>query len=156
MPGYEEWVWRRYERTRGPAGAGTFLSWVGSTDVDGNTWNNTDRCLDVQGIPGGDGTVRTYTCNGTTAQQWRWDGTTVRTALDRQCLTATDTGNPRVEYCTGAANQDWAFTSLGQLSSGGRCLQQDDWLENDPKFALAICTPHAEQRWDQNGTRPPQ
>jgi LmbE family N-acetylglucosaminyl deacetylase len=155
MPSYEHWVGRKYERTRGPAGAGTFLSWVGSTDVDGTTWNNTDRCLDVQVVPGGVGAVRTYACNGTTAQQWHWDGTTVRTALDNHCLTATDTGNPRAEECTGAANQDWAFTSLGQLSSGGRCLQQDDWLENDPKLSLAACTPHAEQRWDQNGTRTP-
>lgn len=152
MPGYEDETWRKYERTRGLAQAGTLLSWTGSTNGDGTTWNKTDRCMDVQDGLNGDGTVRTYACNGTTAQQWRWNGTTLRTALDGRCLTATDTGNPKTEECTGKANQDWSFTPLGQLSTGGRCLQQDDRLHADPKLALAPCTPYAEQRWDQHGT----
>ncbi|MFI9235571.1 ricin-type beta-trefoil lectin domain protein [Streptomyces sp. NPDC053079] len=146
---YEDWVWKKYERTRGPAQAGAFLSWVGSTDVDGTTWDKADRCMDVQGGLSGDGTVWTYACNGTPAQQWRWDGTALKTVMDGRCLTATDTGNPRVEACTGATNQVWTFTPLGQLSSGGRCLQQDDWLELAPQFAMATCTVFAEQRWDQ-------
>jgi hypothetical protein len=95
---------------------------------------NSGKCLIPYGSSLNDGAnVVQWECNGTSAQNWYWDGTRIRNFQSDRCLTvyggSTSNGAEMTQWrCNGSAAQDWSRatgTAGGSLlvnGGSGLCL----------------------------------
>jgi beta-glucosidase len=112
-------------------------------------------CLDVQAANNANGTpVQTYTCNGSTAQQWTLGSDGSVQALGK-CLDVTAGGTAngtkvQVYDCNGSGAQVWQHRSDGSFlnPSSGRCLDVPG-LNTTPGIQVTIydCNGGANQKW---------
>ena len=112
------------------------------------------KCVDVAGSATADGTrVQVYTCNGTGAQTWTVNGSTLR-ALGK-CLDVSGGGTAdgtRVQLwtCNGSGAQNWAASSDGTLRNpqSGKCLTPTGGSTADgTQLVISTCNSAATQRW---------
>jgi glucose/arabinose dehydrogenase/PKD repeat protein len=152
-----------------PAGTTTlYLMFTGSGtgalyDVDSFTFGGSGgtgpitgsgKCVDVAGSATADGTnIQVYTCNGTGAQTWTRNGSTLR-ALGK-CMDVSGGGtadNTRVQLwtCNGTGAQNWAPQANGTLQNpqSGRCLAPLGGSTADgTQLVILTCSSATNQRW---------
>jgi len=118
-----------------------------------STWNN--KCVDVPGANFVDrAPVQMYTCNNTGAQQWTFDGNTVR-SQNNKCLDVDGgaTGNGAVVQlytCNGSGAQQFTLNSAGDLVNlaANRCVDIRDSNAGDgARLQLWDCGGSANQKW---------
>ncbi|MFJ8602615.1 ricin-type beta-trefoil lectin domain protein [Streptomyces shenzhenensis] len=129
-----------------------------------------DKCLDLKsGEPAAAQPVQLYSCNGSSAQNWRFTPTPKQSDSDRGVLTAFDdwcvqpTANTAgsalgVQKCDGTAVQELKRNASGQLThiASDLCLAvKDAGSADSTAVVLASCdATKSEQRWSaQNDTR---
>jgi len=112
------------------------------------------KCLDVRGSGTADGTqIQLYTCNGSGAQSWTRNGSTLR-ALGK-CLDVSGSGTAdgtkiQLWTCNGTGAQNWSAGANSSLvnANSGKCL---DVSGNNSADSTAVhlwtCTGAANQRW---------
>ncbi|MFD5549657.1 ricin-type beta-trefoil lectin domain protein [Streptomyces goshikiensis] len=114
----------------------------------------TGKCIDVDGANSADGTaIQLWTCNQTTAQQWRLTAETVR-ALDK-CLT-NDAGKLKLATCNGSPTQKFAFRP-GDKSlynpAANQCVDLPGGNDtNGTDLQLRPCSPGTSQEWSNSDT----
>ncbi len=142
-----DWVrvssWTDGGTTPPPAGTGQALR---------STFSN--RCID---IPGGDpvdgARLQMYDCNGTAAQQWAFQGQTLRSM--GKCMDpaggALTNGTPiQLVPCSDNPVQRFTLSDAGDLVnvSAGKCVDVDAWNSaNGARLVLWDCTGGANQKW---------
>jgi Ricin-type beta-trefoil lectin domain len=112
------------------------------------------RCLDVAGSRSANGTaVQLYWCNGTSAQDWTFDGGTVR-ALGK-CLDVPNSSTSngvlvQLWDCNGTGAQQWEYSERGTLRNphSSKCLDVPGWRNADgSRPMLWDCTAFTNQQW---------
>ncbi|WP_307872885.1 beta-1,3-glucanase family protein [Paractinoplanes ovalisporus] len=115
-------------------------------------WNG--KCLDV---PSGNfvdsAPIQMWNCNGSAAQKWTFNGTTLQAG--GKCLDvaagATGNGAPIQLYtCNGTGAQQFTLSAAGDLvnNASNRCVDIKDWNGNDgARLQLWDCAGSANQKW---------
>jgi hypothetical protein len=112
------------------------------------------KCLDVRGGSTADGTqIQLYTCNGTAAQTWTRNGSTLR-ALGK-CLDVSGSGTAngtkiQLWTCNGTGAQSWSAGANSSLvnANSGKCLDVSGNNSADSTVVhLWTCNGAANQRW---------
>ncbi|MDR7274755.1 glycoside hydrolase family protein [Catenuloplanes atrovinosus] len=105
------------------------------------------RCVDVAGANPADGTaVRLWDCNGTAAQQWSFEGRTVRAlgkCLDVAGASQADGAPVQLYTCNGTGAQAWAVRGTEVVNAGsGKCLDA-----GGTRLRIWACTGDPAQVW---------
>jgi hypothetical protein len=112
------------------------------------------KCVDVNQNNSADGTaIQLWDCNGTTAQQWTRQGSTIR-ALGK-CLDVQSSGTAngtliQLWTCNGSGAQNWTSQSDGALRNpqSNRCLDAPGGnTANGTRLIIWDCHGGANQRW---------
>ena len=112
------------------------------------------KCLDVNGGASADGTkIQLWTCNGSAAQNWTVQGSTLR-ALGK-CLDVAGGGTAngtkaQLYTCNGTGAQSWAAQPDGTLKNpqSNRCLDVSEVKSTDgQQIHLWDCLGAANQKW---------
>jgi len=96
------------------------------------TVGNTGPCLEVRGANISTGIVQAFTCNGTFAQQWNFEGSVIQglgsTSSGAKCLDVLANGTANgtrvdITSCNGTTAQSWTYSG-GRLigTHSGKCL----------------------------------
>lgn len=116
------------------------------------------KCLDdAQGTTADASRIQIWDCNGSDAQKWSSDGSTLRLGgRDGKCVEAdaksTRNGTPvQLGKCDGGENQRWVPRSDGTLwnAGSGRCLDVPGGNSGNGAVQLALwdCNAGENQRW---------
>lgn len=112
------------------------------------------KCVDVAGANPADGTpVQLYTCNATGAQNWSWQGSTLRALGKCLDVTAAGTANGtpvQLYTCNNTAAQAWTAGANGSLvnAGSGKCLDATGNSSADgTRLQIWSCGGSANQSW---------
>ena len=135
-----------------PVSAGQAISTFGPiTGLSGT-------CVDIAGGNTADSTpVQTWSCNGSSAQQWAVQAVGVAgpvkdvsgKCLDAQYGSSADGTLIQLYTCNGTVAQQWTLTSAGELKGpGGKCLDiPNSYPADGTQLILWTCHGGANQRW---------
>jgi chitinase len=112
------------------------------------------KCVDVNAANSANGTqVQLYTCNGTTAQQWKSTGGTYQSlgkCLDVNAAGTANGSKVQIYDCNGTAAQQWTHSSSNQLvnTGSGKCLDATGPSSADgTPLQIWTCTGATNQVW---------
>jgi len=118
-----------------------------------SNWNN--KCVDVPNSNFVDrAPLQMWTCNGTSAQKWTFDGTALR-SQNNKCMDVDGgaTGNGAVVQlytCNGTGAQQFTLNAAGDLINlqANRCVDIKDWNGADgARLQLWDCAGTLNQKW---------
>ncbi|HYO56018.1 ricin-type beta-trefoil lectin domain protein [Archangium sp.] len=113
------------------------------------------KCIDVPNSNFSDGVqVQMWTCNGTNAQKFTWDGS--RLLIGGKCLDvagASTANGTRIQIanCNGNRAQDFVLSSAGDLVSylANKCVDIEGYNANDgARLSIYDCHGGSNQKWD--------
>jgi hypothetical protein len=112
------------------------------------------KCLDVNGGAAADGTkIQLWTCNGSAAQNWTVQGSTLRAVgkcLDVAGGALINGTKVQLYTCNGSAAQNWAAQPDGTLKNpqSNRCLDVSEVKSTDgQQIHIWDCLGAANQKW---------
>ncbi|GAB7046353.1 glycoside hydrolase family protein [Catenuloplanes indicus] len=111
------------------------------------------RCVDVAGANRADGTaVQLWDCNGTGAQQWRFEGASLRAlgkCLDVTSASRADGARVQLHTCNGTGAQTWAVRGSQLVNTGsGKCLDETGMsTASGTRLQIWSCTGNPNQSW---------
>ena len=105
------------------------------------------QCVDVAGANPANGTaVQLYACNGTAAQSWTIDGSSVKAlgkCLDVAAASHADGARVQLYDCNGTGAQAWTSSGGRLINTGsGKCLDADG-----TRLQIWTCTGGSNQKW---------
>ncbi|QRK12524.1 ricin-type beta-trefoil lectin domain protein [Archangium violaceum] len=113
------------------------------------------KCIDVPNANFSDGVqLQMYTCNGTNAQRFTWDG--ARLKIGGKCMDvsgASTANGTRIQLanCNGNRAQDFTLSPAGDLVSylADKCVDIEGFNGNDgAKLSIYTCSGTSNQKWD--------
>ncbi|OJH42490.1 S1 family peptidase [Cystobacter ferrugineus] len=113
------------------------------------------KCIDVPNSNFSDGIqLQMWTCNGTNAQKFTWDG--ARLKIGGKCMDvsgASTANGTRIQLanCNGNRAQDFTLSPAGDLVSylADKCVDIEGFNANDgAKLSIYTCTGTSNQKWD--------
>ncbi|MER5600568.1 RICIN domain-containing protein, partial [Streptomyces sp. NPDC002265] len=137
------------------------IGWIGDAPLEIQVPGASGKCLDVQGAGKTNGTpVQIYTCNGSSAQQWKiWGsydgGYTLLNVNSAKCLevlngSSADGTKIQIRDCGSAKAQQWTFDvrSAGELRNAGtgKCVHLPTF-DNSKDAVQSTCNGSAAQKF---------
>ncbi|ATB43575.1 Streptogrisin-C precursor (Serine protease C) [Cystobacter fuscus] len=113
------------------------------------------KCIDVPNSNFSDGVqLQMWTCNGTNAQKFTWDG--ARLKIGGKCMDvsgASTANGTRIQLanCNGNRAQDFTLSPAGDLVSylADKCVDIEGFNANDgAKLSIYTCNGTSNQKWD--------
>jgi hypothetical protein len=110
-------------------------------------------CLDSRSASSADGNpIQVYTCNGTAAQSWTVNGSTLQVLGKCLDVTAAGTANGTLVdlyTCNGTAAQVWQAQSNGELlnPNSGKCLDDTGFGGSGTQVQIWACAASSNQQW---------